>query len=198
MEYSSSENRQKKKQLRQQLTAMRNNLLEVDSFSRLIWEKLFALPELSKARTVMTYLNFGNEVRTLEYVSELWKLGKQAVVPYCIAKELRLFRLERIEELSSGMWGILEPKPEWRERADRRVDATELDLIIVPGVAFDRRGGRLGFGKGYYDRFLQNVRADAVKIALAFQCQLVEEIPMTERDVRMDKVITEKAIYGSE
>ena len=143
----------------------------------------------------MTYLDFGSEVRTREYLPELWKLGKQVVVPYCVGDDLRLFCVEGVDELSPGMWGILEPKPEWRGRLDRRVEAAELDLIIVPGVAFDRRGGRLGFGKGYYDRFLRQVRADAVKIALAFECQLVEEIPMTEQDVCMDKVITEKWIY---
>ena len=68
-----------------------------------------------------------------------------------------------MDELSPGIWQILEPKPEWRARPDRHLEPAELDLIVVPGLAFDRCGGRLGWGKGYYDRFLKYVRPDAVE-----------------------------------
>jgi 5-formyltetrahydrofolate cyclo-ligase len=70
-----------------------------------------------------------------------------------------------------------------------------LDLVMVPGVAFDLRGGRLGHGKGYYDRLLPRIRPSAPLVAVAFECQLFPEIPMLEYDVFMDRVITEKAIY---
>ena len=71
----------------------------------------------------------------------------------------------------------------------------EIDLIIVPGVAFDRRGGRTGHGKGYYDKLLEHARLDTPLVALAFECQMFDEIPMQEHDVFMDKVVTEKASY---
>ena len=93
--------------------------------------------------------------------------------------------------------GVLEPKQELRGRADRRIDPTELDLIVAPGLAFDRRGGRLGYGKGYYDRFLHQIRGDATKLAVCFECQLFPEIPVLPHDVRMDLVVTENAIYPS-
>jgi len=165
--------------------------------SRRIWDKILALPQFAHARTVMIYLDFGSEVRTREYVPELWRMGKKVVVPYCMAHELRLFHLQNMDELTPGTWQILEPKPEWRTRSDQHVEAAELDLILVPGAAFDRNGDRLGLGKGYYDRFLRHVRADAVKIALAFECQLADEIPVLPHDVRMDMVITENAVYNA-
>ena len=187
----------KKRQLRQDVAARRETQREVDLLSQRIWEIFLALPEFVHARTVLTYLDFGGEVRTRDYVPKLWQLEKRVAAPYCMAHELRLFHLKNMDELAPGAWRILEPKPEWRARLDRNVEAAELDLIIVPGVAFDRKGDRLGLGKGYYDRFLRQVRPDAVKIALAFECQMVDEIPVLPHDVRMHKVITENAVYNS-
>ncbi len=155
------------------------------------------MPKFARARTMMTYLDIGGEVRTRRYVPELWRLGKRVVVPYCNARELLLFDLKDMDELSPGTWQILEPKPEWRVRSDRHVDAADLDLIVVPGLAFDRYGHRLGLGKGYYDRFLQHVRPDALKISPAFECQLVDKIPVLPHDVRVDMVVTEIAVYNA-
>jgi 5-formyltetrahydrofolate cyclo-ligase len=184
-----------KQELRLNMTARRKNQNEADALSRLIWDKILALPQFASARTVMTYLDIGSEVYTRRYVPELWRLGKKVVVPYCVARELRLFHLKNMDELSPGTWQILEPKPEWRNRAERHVDPAELDLIVVPGLAFDRYGGRLGLGKGYYDRFLPHIRPDALKIAPAFECQLVDKIPVLPHDVGVDFVVTEKAVY---
>ncbi len=188
---------QKKSQLRRSAGAHRETEQEPDSLSRRIWDKVLALPQFAPARTVMTYLDIGNEVRTRPYVPELWRLGKRVVVPYCMAHELRLFHLKNMDELSPGTWQILEPKPEWRARADRHAEAAELDLILVPGLAFDRYGDRLGWGRGYYDRFLRLVRPDAVKIAPAFECQLIDKIPVLPHDVRVDMVVTENAVYNA-
>ncbi len=94
--------------------------------------------------------------------------------------------------------GILEPKPELRGRAATTLDAKDLDLIIAPGLAFDRRGGRLGYGKGYYDKLLRQVRGDATKLAVGFECQLFAEVPVLPHDVRMDIIVTEKAVYRSD
>ncbi len=192
---SLDETLQKKLQLRQNVAARRETQEAIDLLSRRIWQKILELPQFVHARIVMTYLDIGSEVRTRRYVPELWRLGKKVVVPYCLAHELRLFHLKNMDELSPATWQILEPKRQWRERVDRHVEAAELDLIFVPGVAFDRSGGRLGLGKGYYDRFLRHIRPDALKIAPAFECQLVDKIPVLPHDVRMDMVITENALY---
>ncbi|MGW8256535.1 MAG: 5-formyltetrahydrofolate cyclo-ligase [Thermoguttaceae bacterium] len=188
---------QKKLQLRRTIAARRESQEDGEQLSRLIWEKLRELPEFLGSRTVMIYLDVGNEVRTRQYVPELWQTGKKVVAPYCKAHELKLFYLKDMEELAPSVWQILEPTPTWQAVAERRVEPAEVDLILAPGLAFDRNGDRLGLGKGYYDRFLHRVRPDANKIGLAFECQMVEAIPVLSHDVRMDKVITEKAIYGA-
>ena len=111
------------------------------------------------------------------------------------AGELELFRLSSMDELELGMYRILEPKQELRGLPEKQVDVLELDLIMVPGVAFDRRGGRMGHGKGYYDKLLQHARLETPLVALAFECQLFEEIPVAEHDIFMDRVITEDRVY---
>jgi 5-formyltetrahydrofolate cyclo-ligase len=93
------------------------------------------------------------------------------------------------------MYKILEPRPELRSLAEKRVSPGELDLVMVPGVAFDRKGSRMGHGFGYYDKLLQHARDDAPLVALAFECQLFPEIPTQAHDIFMDKIITEKAVY---
>jgi 5-formyltetrahydrofolate cyclo-ligase len=100
-----------------------------------------------------------------------------------------------MDELAIGMYKILEPKSALRLHPNKQVQATELDLIMVPGVAFDRTGARMGHGKGYYDKLLQHARLDAPLAALAFECQLFPEIPTAPHDIFMDMIITERAIY---
>ena len=100
-----------------------------------------------------------------------------------------------MNELAEGTFAILEPRPELRDRPERRVDVAEVDLVVVPGVAFDARGGRLGHGQGYYDRLLKHARPDATLVALAFECQMFAEIPVGPRDVVVDWVITEEHVY---
>ncbi len=116
-------------------------------------------------------------------------------MPYCAGEELELFRLDSSEELALGAMGILEPAAALRTRGERLVGADELDLVVVPGLAFDRQCGRLGYGKGYYDRLLRRVRADAALVAVAFQCQIFAEVPVLPTDVRVDQIITEETLY---
>jgi 5-formyltetrahydrofolate cyclo-ligase len=100
-----------------------------------------------------------------------------------------------MNELQVGMYKILEPKEELRSEEAKRIIVEELDLIMVPGVAFDRRGGRMGHGKGYYDKLLEHARRDTPLVALAFECQMFPEVPVAEHDIFMDKIITEAAVY---
>ncbi len=185
----------RKKRIRAQARANRDRQQDREQLSREICRRLTALPEYVAAKTVLFYVDFRSEVRTQYLLAAACRTDKCVVVPYCLDDRLGLFRLRGMDELSAGVWGILEPQAELRGLADRRVDAARLDLVVVPGVAFDRRGGRTGYGKGYYDKLLLLVRPDTAKVALAFECQLFAEIPMQPHDVFVDKVVTEKAVY---
>jgi 5-formyltetrahydrofolate cyclo-ligase len=184
-----------KKELREQAHAKRNAQPDKEPLSQAICETFAHLPEYQSARTVMFYVDVRSEVRTRHYLTTALTHGKKIVVPYCVDGELELFHLEAMNELETGMYKILEPKKELREVPAKKVDVTALDLVMVPGVAFDKRGARMGHGFGYYDKLLEHARPDAPLVALAFECQLFPEIPTQEHDVFMDKIITEKAVY---
>lgn len=136
-----------------------------------------------------------DEVRTDALVARLFKTRKRIVVPYCVGPDLKLFLLCDLDDLSTGVFGIPEPRQSLRSLAERRIEPKELDLLAVPGVAFDRLGGRVGHGRGFFDRLLQHKRADAISLGLAFECQVFERVPMDEDDVPLDGVVTEETAY---
>ena len=148
----------------------------------------------------MWYLHCRSEVRTIQTVTTQLNSGKKIVIPYCTKDSqghntLGLWWLEDLSELVRGTWGILEPPlSRWGE-AGKEIQPTELDFIVVPGVAFSRNGARLGNGAGYYDRLLHQVRTDTVLTAICYESQLFEKISMETHDIFMDFVVTEKAIY---
>lgn len=190
-----SEFQQRKKTIREQAHANRNAQPEKDELSKYIVNQFVALPEYAAAKTVMYYVDARSEVRTRHYLPAALGHDKRIVVPYCVEGELELFWLQNMDELALGMYKILEPKAELRQLADKKIAVAALDLIMVPGVAFDRRGARMGHGFGYYDKLLEHARPDTPLVALAFECQLFDEVPTQEHDIFMDKIITEKAIY---
>jgi 5-formyltetrahydrofolate cyclo-ligase len=188
---------ERKQRIREQAHANRNKQENKDELSRAIVDRFLALPEYAEAQTVMFYIDVRAEVRTRHSLPEALRSGKKIVVPWCNDRgELELFHLTNMDELAVGMYKILEPKPELRQLPDKQVRAEDLDVVMVPGVAFDRRGGRMGHGKGYYDKLLQHARSDAPLVALAFECQLFPEIPVAPHDIFMDKIITEAAVYS--
>jgi 5-formyltetrahydrofolate cyclo-ligase len=184
-----------KRRLRREAQQLRRQQPDKDGLSRVIWDRVMSTDRCAAAASMMVYANLPSEVRTLDYLPALRARGKRIALPFCAGDELHLFAWESLDELSPGAMNILEPRDELRHRPDRRMAIEQIDLVLAPGVAFDRRGGRLGYGKGYYDRLLRRVRPDALVAGLAFECQLVEAIPVTPRDVAMDLVVTEKAIY---
>jgi 5-formyltetrahydrofolate cyclo-ligase len=186
----------RKKALREQAHANRNAQPDKDELSRQICEKLVHLPEYQAGRTILYYVDVRSEVRTRHYLPDALTHGKKIVVPYCVDGELELFHLEAMDELALGMYRILEPRQELRTVPAKRVPVEALDLIVVPGVAFDRTGARMGHGFGYYDKLLWQARPDTLLCALAFECQLFDEIPTESHDIFMDRLLTEKAIYS--
>ena len=182
--------------IRKQAHENRRAQQEKDTVSQKIVDRFMDLPEYDSSKTVMFYVDVRDEVRTRQALPAALSSGKRIVVPYCVDGELELFWLEKMEELELGMYRILEPKNDLRLVENKRLQPTDLDLIMVPGVAFDRQGGRTGHGKGYYDKLLQHARLDAPLIALAFECQIFEKIPAESHDIYMDKVVTEDAVYN--
>lgn len=180
---------------------MRNEQIDKEALSRIICDQFIAQPIYRQAKTVMWYIHCRSEVRTQSALLSELATGKHVVIPYCTEDEqgqnkLGLWRLEDFAELVPGMWGILEPPQQRWGELGKAVAPEELDCVMVPGVAFDRNGGRLGNGAGYYDRLLKSVRADAVLIGVCFESQLVEQVVTEVHDVSMDIVMTEKTLYA--
>lgn len=186
---------ERKNDIRKAAHAARNEQPDKDSLSKLITDQVMQLEAYQSAGCVMWYVDVRSEVRTRHALPETLEGGKRIVIPYCVDGELELFHLQSMDELETGMYRILEPRAELREVAAKRVDVKELDLILVPGVAFDARGGRTGHGKGYYDKLLENAKPETPLISLAFECQMFDEIPMQDHDIYMDKVVTEARVY---
>ncbi len=183
--------------IRKQAHENRRNQEDKDGLSATIIRKFMELPEFQQAGTVMYYVDVRAEVRTRFALPDALATGKRIIVPWCNDDgELELFLLESMDELELGMYSILEPKQELRRLPEKVVQPQDIDLIMVPGVAFDERGGRTGHGKGYYDKLLEHARPDCPLVALAFDCQMFAEIPMQSHDIFMDKVITESAIHN--
>lgn len=151
-----------------------------------IAQRLIETEEFKNARTVMVYISAFREVETRDIISELFKLSKKVVVPVTDTENDDIIPayIDSLDMLSPGAYGILEPV------SIKRADEDDIDLIILPGLAFDTECTRLGFGRGCFDRLLS--RVSAKKIGLCYDFQLIEGIPHEEHDIPMDAVITER------
>lgn len=158
----------------------------------LIKEKLFSIYEFMDAGKILFYASFRSEVNTLTMIQESLRMGKKVVLPK-VDKEnhmLRLYEIKDLTELTAGYMGIPEPSLQ----NEMIVDLDAIDLVIIPGAAFDYSGNRLGYGAGYYDILLSKRKKKIPIIALAYEEQLVDSIPSEKHDVRVDMVITDKRV----
>lgn len=189
-----------KADMRRQVLARRDALTGRGALSAAIGRNLLAQPCYRSAETVMVYLSCRSEVETAAIVAAARADGKKLAIPYCARDDggrpyLGLWRLTDSAELAEGTWGIPEPpRARWNEPG-KAVSPLQPDLIVAPGVAFDRNGGRLGYGAGYYDRLLAGVRPDAAVVGVCFEAQLVEAVETAGHDIAVDWVITERACY---
>ncbi len=161
--------------------------------SSIIQQKILAMEQIKAARHIFTYLNFRSEVETGELVAALLAEKKTVSVPLCNTKKqiMDAVRIEKKEQLAPGAWGILEPLPEVARTG--KVDPLSIDVIIMPGAVFDFRGGRLGYGGGFYDRFVAHI-PQAWRIAVAFELQLASHLPLKDHDQLVDFIVTERRI----
>ncbi len=185
----------RKTEIRAAAHAARKAQADKEAVSVQITDRVMAMPQYQAAGCVMWYVDVRDEARTRHALPQALTAAQKIVVPYCVDGELELFLLESMDELELGMYKILEPRTDLRDVASKKVAIEDLDFVMVPGVAFDRDGGRTGHGKGYYDKLLENARPGTPLVALAFECQLFDEIPMQSHDIYMDCVVTETAIY---
>jgi len=157
--------------------------------SRVIADRLFQLSEFKSANTVVLYASFDGEVETHTMIDQALREGKKVGLPKINVekREITLFYIESLEnDTLEGPFGILEPK----EDKNKKIDHNVIDLVGVPGVAFDKNNNRLGRGGGYYDRFLSTLPSHVSKVGLAFEFQILTQLPFEHHDVRLDHVLT--------
>lgn len=183
-----------KKELRSAVLTLRNELPaeEVYRRSAVIEKKLLQVPAFKRARTIMFYVSKGNEVHTHGLIRDALQLKKNVVVPFCIDAHHKIIpaQIRHFSDLREGDFGILQPEKD----ALCEADPDGIDVFIVPGIVFDREGHRIGWGRGFYDRFLEGAARRKVKIGLAFDFQAVERVPREKHDICVDIVVTEKGV----
>lgn len=161
-----------------------------------ILSRLLEEPLITAAKHLFVYVGFRSEVATSRLIDTCIKAGKTVSAPVTLVKESRMLAVRLTDptsQLEPGCFGIPEPTREQIEQAT--LDPADIDLVLVPGSVFDRNGGRIGYGGGFYDRFLSRDAPQATRFALAYELQMVEQVPMEVHDQYMDRIITEEQIY---
>lgn len=185
-----------KKDFRKQVIESRKNKDSefISINSQIITEKLLSMDCIQQASTIMLYLDFNNEVKTDQLITKLISLRKTVTSPVTIKDERKLIPYEIInlkEGINIGTYGIREPNKD----ISNEIDVKNIDVLIVPAVAYDKNCYRLGYGGGYYDRFIERLRDDAITIGIAFDLQLFDSIPKEEHDAQLNYIITESSTY---
>lgn len=182
---------ERKKEIRKKIDVLRRSktLGWIVEHSAAVVAKLEAQPFFQRAAIVHTYVSWRNEVSTHELIRSMLKQEKTVVVPRIegAAGTLAHARIQSLSDLKPGAYGIPEPP-----QPVEAYDLSQIEVVLVPGVAFDRMGYRLGFGGGYYDAFLTQM--DALRVGLAFDLQLVDEVPRRAEDEKVDIIVTETGI----
>lgn len=162
------------------------NVVDLYKKSKDINLKLIELEECKGPKNIMFYLSYGSEVLTFDTINLALMTGMRVFVPYLVGKEMEATEIHNLSDLKTTDYGILEPIK--RDKAHKE----DIDIVIVPGIAFDIKGNRIGSGLGFYDRFLKN--STAKKIGIAFDFQIIDEIEPTDLDIPVDIIVTEKRV----
>lgn len=168
---------------------------DVNTFSHRIITTIMELPQFMNFKNIMLYISFNNEVDTHSLATWCLDNGKTVIAPYCIQKQRKIvpFEINNLSnDLTKSTFGVMEPKHNILKEATLH----NIDLIIVPGVIFDINCNRIGFGAGYYDRFLCKKSKNTVTIGIAYDYQIIDSVPTDKYDVPLDFVITEKRIIS--
>ncbi len=177
-----------KKVIRKQVFARRAEHTDeqIVKMSSIVAEKVINLPVFQEAKEIYAYVDYNHEVSTRPIIEAAWKAGKKVAVPKVVGKDMVFYQLESFDQLEPGYFNIPEP-------ARGEIVDWEYPLMIMPGVAFDNQRHRVGYGGGFYDRFLEV--HNIPKVAIAFEFQMMEEVPVEPTDILPDAVVTEKQVY---
>lgn len=182
-----------KQQLRKQV---RERIVYISEEQRAQWSgqiasRLYEQDEWKHARTIGITISVDEEVSTYEMIERAWQEGKRIAAPKCdrLSRTMTFREIRNWDDLEKVYMNLREPIP----ARTKEISADEIDLLIMPGIAFTEQGDRLGYGGGYYDRFLPHYSGHT--IALAYSLQLVASIPMDEHDKRVQKIVTESQVY---
>ena len=158
--------------------------------SHVITETLTKLPEYRNAERIMAYADYNHEVMTRYIIEEAWKAGKEVAVPKVVGNDMVFYRLTDFSQLEPGYFGIPEPV---RGEIVKWEDA----LMVMPGVAFDPENNRVGYGGGFYDRFLEK-HPDITRLAVAFDFQILDLVPTEPTDICPQIIVTQSKVYRRE
>lgn len=183
--------RDEKNLIRKRMKQLRADMTRTERFekSMQIFEQLITVPEFKRADRIYTYVSMDNEIDTIMLIDYSLSLEKRVFVPRVSGKDMEFYEISDISELSPGYMGIYEPDINGREP-----DYSRTGFMCMPGLAFDKSHNRIGYGGGFYDRYL-SVENKLYKAALAYEAQLLESIPAQDGDVRPDMIVTEENIY---
>ncbi|WP_320047491.1 5-formyltetrahydrofolate cyclo-ligase [uncultured Ilyobacter sp.] len=172
---------------RDQLSSTQKENLDEDIFKNFTKSIFY-----KNAETIFIFVSFGSEVNTHKIIEKAITDGKNVCVPKINSKdkEMEVFKIESMNDLKEGYYGILEPSEE-----KSRAAVEEIDLVVVPGVGFDINGYRIGYGGGFYDKFFSSMEKEIPKVALGYNVQMVDEVPTEEHDKRINGLITESHTY---
>ena len=181
---------EEKKEIRKKIFKARKEHEDawIQEKSRKITETLTQLPEYRNADRIMAYADYNHEVITRYIIEQAWKDGKEVAVPKVFGKDMIFYRLTDFSQLESGYFGIPEP------REDGQVVSWEEAMMVMPGVAFDVNCNRVGYGGGFYDRFLEK-HPKIQRVAVGFSFQMLPEVPTEPTDIRPQVIVTEEQVY---
>lgn len=185
-----------KQSIRNRYLGMRNNLSYGERLakSRKIWELLKQEPVYQNAEAVLVYMDYRSEVFTTGLVEELLADPvKRVFAPRVLGMNISFYEIHALEDLEPGYQGIREPAQNEEKLFSHELAKKLKSLILIPGAVFDRQRGRMGYGKGFYDRFLTDY-IELSGAALAFECQIARKVPMEGHDIRPGIIVTENGV----
>ena len=181
-----------KKELREKYILIRNKIQNKQEKSKIITQKVKQEEVYKKAKVIAIYKSLPSEVDTSLLISDALKLEKTVALPRVMENDMMFYKIDSVKEhLEKSKFGIEEPKA----NSENYIDVKSIDLVIVPGVCFDTEKNRVGFGKGFYDRFLRNHNISTIAICFDEQILKHEKIPTSPFDVQVEKIITEQRTY---